>query len=206
MGGQQSGDGFRAEAQPHPSQFLVHALRHPAFQPRERRLAGLPPRQPAQPARLPARRPLFRRLCRLVPAANGGGDLVLPDRPDARYALVDLRSLLPEPRPVADFRPADLAHGAGRRPRVREENCCAARRHPPRLPGALGPSRSGRPAGDACRWQRDVRSGGHGLPQRPVAGHPRQCRQRRSAWCAGVRALPAQPRAAAHRPCLAAAR
>ena len=60
-------------------------------------------------------------LLRLVPAADGGGHLVLPDRPDARHAARHLHPLLPEPRPAAGFRPADVAHRAGRRPGIREK-------------------------------------------------------------------------------------
>ena len=149
MVGQQSGHRLRAEAQSRAPAVLGHALRHPALQPRERRLAGAASRQPAQPARLPGRRPLFARLFRLVPAADGRRDLVLPDRPDARHAARHLRPLLPEPRPAAGFRPAAVAHGEGRRPRIRAQDRRPARRHPPRLPGAARDPRRRRAARDA---------------------------------------------------------
>jgi hypothetical protein len=62
---------------------------------------------------------LFAAFCRVVSAADGGGDLVLPGGPDARLPARELRSLLPQSRPAAGLRPAALAHGQGRRPRVR---------------------------------------------------------------------------------------
>jgi hypothetical protein len=49
---------------------------------------------------------------RRLPAADGGGDLVVPDRDDARVPGRQLRALLRQPRPAAGREPAALVHRA----------------------------------------------------------------------------------------------
>jgi predicted NAD/FAD-binding protein len=79
-------------------------------------------RRRRQPARLPRRRAAIRALRRVVPAADGGGDLVVPGRADARLSRCQLRALLPQSRLAAGLRPAALANGQGRWPRIRQES------------------------------------------------------------------------------------
>ena len=120
--------------------------------------------------------------CRLVSAADGGGDLVLPDRPDARLSARHLRALLPQSRPAAGLRPAAVAHGQGWRPRVR------AASWPRRSTTSASPARCRRVQRDGSRparrtrpRRRALRPGRAGLPQRSGAGDSRRDGQRRAA-------------------------
>ncbi len=150
--------------------------------------------------------PRFRRL---VPAADGRRDLVLPDRPDAATM------------PLATFMRFCQNHGllqvfdrplwrtvqGGGREYVRK---IAAQLDDIRLacPVQCRDARRRRPARDACRdGSEHFDQVVHGLPQRPVPGHSRLHGQRRPARRAARRhPLPAQPRRAAYRSAPAAAR
>jgi len=61
------------------------------------------------------------------PAADGSRHLVLSGTTHARPFAHQFRPLLPQPRPAAGVRPASLAHGQRRRPRV----CAQTRRVSP---------------------------------------------------------------------------
>jgi hypothetical protein len=157
--------------------------------------------------RLPRTARLQRRIPRLVPAAHGGGDLVLPDAGHARLPADHLRPLRPQPRPAAGLRPAAVADGQGRRPRVCRAHRRGTGRRAPGDAGEIGAARCRRRlAGPARRRMRTLRRGGAGLPQRPGAGPARQRGHPGRAAHPRRHPLPAQPRRAAYRCRPAAAR
>ena len=86
---------------------------------------------------------------RLVPAADGGGDLVLPAARDPRFPAADLRALLPQPRA------ARAAIGPNGGPSRRRADVC---RPPSRRSGRRAPRLSGGAHRAAPR--RDVDSAG----------------------------------------------
>ena len=59
---------------------------------------------------IPRRRPVRASIPKLVPAADGGRDLVVPDRADACVPGSNLRPVLPQPRVAADSQPPPVAH------------------------------------------------------------------------------------------------
>ena len=139
---------------------------------------------------------------RLVPAADGRGDLVVAAPRHPRLSAADVRALLPQPRPAADRRPAAMAHGARRRAHLRR---AASRAQLPdvraRDAGARGSSGArDHVAIDTPRpTRRALRRGRARLPQRPGARAARRPRRRRKTRLLAAGALPAEPRRAAHR-------
>ena len=112
-----------------------------------------------------------------------------------------------QPRPAAGLRPAAVADGTGRRPRVREEDRRATRRHPPGLPGQRRPPRSAAHlhvthAGGSETFDQVVMAC-HSDQALAILGFSASDAQRD---VLGGHPLPAQPRRAAHRPRPAAAR
>ena len=79
VGGNRPRRAVRAAAQRAASRFLADARRHPALQPRDDRDAARGPDLVGDARRVHRQRALFGTVPRLVPAADGGGDLVGAD-------------------------------------------------------------------------------------------------------------------------------
>ena len=122
MGGHQLRVAVRAAAQCAASGVLADAGRHRALQSRRLGHGRRRPRVVDLARRIPRRRRLFAAVPRLVPAADGRGDLVGAAAGHPRLSAADVRALLPQPRSAADHRPAALAHRRRRRPRLRGED------------------------------------------------------------------------------------
>ena len=113
--------------------------RHPALQPRDDRAARARRRcwSMSLGEYLDAEA-LRRAVPRLVPAADGGGDLVVADARHPRLPAADVRALLPQPRPAADLRPAAVAHRRRRRAHLRRRDRRGAARRARRHAGRSG--------------------------------------------------------------------
>jgi len=108
----------------------------------------------------------------LVPAADERRDLVLPDPPNARVSGFDIPALLPQPRAAADLRPAAVANGGRRRPRVCAQDGEADRRCQAVFACSGGNARNRRRTSHVGRRRRTLCASRAGLSQRPVARRP----------------------------------
>ena len=126
----------RAAVQRAASRLLADAGRHRALQPcddgddRGRHGAD------AVAGGVPRQRRLRRAVPRLVPAADGGRDLVEPEAGHPRLPAADLRALLPQPRAALDFQSSAVADRRRRRPRIRAPHRRRAARRARRHAGA----------------------------------------------------------------------
>ena len=190
----------RPARQPVERALLVDAARPVPLLPHRPRARLRPGFLRRQPGRLPACQPLRRRLPGRPPAAPGRSDLVGLGGGDPRISGGGLHPLLPEPRPAEDPRPAAMAYGRRRQPRL-----CRAPDRGLRRPRQPRPARApdpppGGPGRDHRRRRpgAPVRPGGHSHPRRPGpgdAGRP----DAGGAPPAGRLPLHPQPRGAAQR-------
>ena len=147
--------------------------------------------------RVPRRAPFRHAVSRLVPAADGRGNLVVAEARDPRFSAADIRPVLPQPRTALDRRPPAMADRRRRRARVRREDRRRACRRAPRDAGHAYPPRRARRRRRGRREPRALRRGRARVPRRPGAPAPRRPDDRR-ARPACRDPLPAEPGRPAH--------
>ena len=169
MGGDERRVPFRAAVERAAAGLLADARRRRALQSGDH-CAARTRRVVVDLARRISRRATLRRAAaRLVPAADGGGDLVVAEEGHPRLSAADVRPLLPQPRAARHPQPAAVADSARRRPGVRREDCGAAARRAPRDARAVDPARHAWRRRRGRRTRGAIRRGRPRLPQRPGA-------------------------------------
>ena len=112
--------------------FWRMLARHRALQSRSDRHGGRRRSAADRARRLPRPRSVFAVVPRLVPAADGCGDLVVAEEGCRELLPADVRALLPQSRAARAHQPAAVAHGRRRRADLRRADRRASARRPAR--------------------------------------------------------------------------